>query len=112
MKSKKKSVKLKVFNPASRVTVSTKNAPRLDTLNGKTICELWATGHWAGEKTFPVIRELLRKRFPDVKIVPYTEFPFKERGFSTRESYEAYFGKMGDLLKPKGCDAVIVGNGG
>ena len=112
MKTKMNPVRLEVLNPTSRVTISAKNAPRLDTLNGKTVCELWATGHWAGEKTFPVIRELLRKRYPDVKFVPYTEFPFKERGFSTRESYEAYFGKMDELLKPKGCDAVIVGNGG
>jgi hypothetical protein len=112
MRTKINPVRIEVLNPTSQVTISAKNAPRLDTLNGKTICELWATGHWAGEKTFPVIRELLRERYPDVRFVPYTEFPFKERGFSTRESYEAYFGKMGDLLKPKGCDAVMVGNGG
>lgn len=112
MGAKKNLVRLEVLNPTSEVSVSAENAKRLDTLNGKTICELWATGHWAGEKTFPMIRELLRQRYRDVKFVPYTEFPFKERGFSTRESYEAYFGRMGDLLKPKGCDAVIVGNGG
>jgi hypothetical protein len=103
---------LEVLNPTSEVTISGKNAPRLDTLNGKTICELWTTGHWAGELTFPVLRELLKQRYPDVKIVPYTEFPYKERGLATRETYEPYFDKMGDLLGSKGCDAVLVGNGG
>jgi hypothetical protein len=105
-------VRLEVLNPTSEVTVSATNAPRLDTLNGKTICELWTTGHWGGELTFPVLRELLQQRYPDVKIVPYTEFPYKERGLATRETYEPYFDKMGELLGSKGCDAVLVGNGG
>ena len=105
-------VRLKVFNPTSQVTLSARNAPRLESLNGKTVCELWVSGNWAGELTFPVLRVLLQERFPDVKIVPYTEFPYTEKGLSTRATYEPFFDKMGDLLRAKGCDAVLIGNGG
>ena len=105
-------VRLEVLNPTSRVTITARNAPRLDTLNGKTVCELWVSGEWAGELTFPVLRELLQQRFPDVKIVPYTEFPYTEKGLSTRATYEPFFDKMGDLLRSKGCDAVLIGNSG
>lgn len=69
-------------------------------------------GVGAGELTFPVLREMLQQRFLDVKIVPYTEFPYKEGGLSTRATYEPFFDKMGDLLRSKGCDAVLIGNGG
>jgi hypothetical protein len=108
----RKPVRLEVLNPTSRVAITAPNAPRLDTLNGKTVCELWVSGNWAGEATFPVLRDLLRRRFPAVRIVPYTEFPYTERGLSTRETYEPFFDKMGDLLRAKGCDAVLIGNGG
>ncbi len=105
-------VKLQVFNPTSRVNISAPNAPRLDTLNGKTLCELWVSGNWAGERTFPVLRAMLRVRFPGINIVPYTEFPYTEKGLSTRATYEPYFEKMGELLRAQGCDAVLIGNGG
>ena len=102
-------MRLKVFNPTPTVTTKTENAARLDTLNGKTICELATTGaaYWRANLTFPIIRELIRKQFPDAKFLPYTEFPD-----GRSEKYPVPLAEIGDLLKSMGCDAVLVGNGG
>ena len=65
-------VNREVLNPLSDIAVTGGNAARLDTLNGKTVCEVYTTGDYGGDRTFPVIREMLRSRFPDVKSVPFT----------------------------------------
>ena len=38
------------------------------------ICELSAD-KWEAGRTFPALRELLQKRFPTARILPFTEFP-------------------------------------
>jgi hypothetical protein len=81
-------------------------APRLDTLNGKTVCEVWNTGY-RGDRTFPKIRELLKQRYPGVKIIPYTELPF-----TRHYNIDDVLKDLPRLLKEKGCDALISGNGG
>jgi hypothetical protein len=85
-------------------------APRLNSLEGKTVGEIW-NGGFAGELSFPIIREMLRERFPGVRIVPYTEFPlvtiaslWPERKVKTLEAVRK-------TLLEKGVDAVITGNG-
>ena len=89
----------------------TSGAPRLDTLNGKTVCEVSLT-KYRGDQTFPIIREALRERYPDIKIIPYTELPFNEspmwQGVRKEETARAYR----DAFKKFGCDAVLSGNGG
>ena len=85
-------------------------AKRLDTLNGKTVCEIW-NGDFKGDIMFPIYRELLRKRFPDAKIVPYTELPrapLKGTPSYQREVLQQIIAK----LQERGADAVISGNGG
>jgi hypothetical protein len=85
-------------------------APRLDTLEGKTICELWNRS-FKSNITFTAIRELLQKHYPGVKIIPYASMPhhhmLENPGVTNAES-EALIA----ALKAKGCDAVISGNGG
>jgi len=107
VKARVMKTRLKVYNPLSPVTVELKNATRLDSLQGKTICEVSATGYWRSQLTFPVIRELLQKQFPDATFVPYTELPI-----GRTDRYPVPLDKVGDLLKEKGCDAVLLGNGG
>ena len=108
MKTSKSPVKLEVLKPFTEATSTSIaiNAARLDTLNGKTICEV--SGGWKADKTFPIIRELLQKRFPSAKFVPYTELPPSPHSFA----YRALFDKAIEIIREKQCDAIVVGNGG
>ncbi|MBI1991424.1 MAG: hypothetical protein HYS65_17270 [Betaproteobacteria bacterium] len=40
-------------------------APRLDTLDGKTVCEIW-NGGFKADVMFPIIEQMLRERYPTV----------------------------------------------
>ena len=84
-------------------------APRLDSLDGKTIAEVW-NGVFKGDVTFPIIRAQLRERFPGVHIVPYTEFPHAPATDHPARQ-RALAQEIAALAKQKGCDAVISGNG-
>jgi hypothetical protein len=99
----KDQIAIEVYNPAGAIRPGNVHAPRLATLNGKTICEL-ADGQWRDEETFPIIRHLLQERFPDAKFIPFTEFPTGQFGIDA-DGIEK-------IAKRKGCDAVIVGNAG
>jgi hypothetical protein len=98
-------VTLEVLDPSGAFEVMTLNAPRLDTLEGKTVCYL-SDNEWQSWRTFPLLTDLLTKQFPTIKIVSWEEFP--------RDGDHGYpdFTKNPDLLKSKGCDAVILGNAG
>ena len=100
-----------VISPVGGAAVQGKGAAkRLDTLNGKTVGEMW-NGDFKGDFTFPVIRELLKARFPGVRVIPYTEFPYSSiRG--TPAHQRELDAQMVALAREKGCDAVIAGNGG
>ena len=105
--------KLKVVSPVGEEVAKkiTSLAPRLDTLEGKTVCEIW-NGGFKADVMFPMIDEMLRARYPGVKVVPFTEFPATT--ITSMESLK----KAGTLeavraaILEKGCDAVITGNGG
>jgi len=106
-----KNTSLKVLSPLGDKTVEDITmAPRLDSLEGKTIC-LVANGSFKSNVTLSVIAELLSKQYPTAKLIPYTEMPrsFKAPAPGTttaeRTALEAAF-------KEKACDAVISGNGG
>ncbi len=94
-------VTLKVYNPTGAIETTRVHAPRLDTLAGKTICEL-SNGGWEYDRIFPAIRELLQKQFPTAKIIPYTET------ISQRSVIEN-LDQVGKVVKEKGCQAVITG---
>ena len=102
-------VTLKLYDPSGAFEVQQMFAPRLSELNGKTICEL-SDSAWEHDRTFPLIRRLLQGLFPAVKIIPYTEFPHEIRaaggGFAIDQDSTA------NMVKQKGCQAVVVGNAG
>ena len=102
---------MKVTSPlGGKIDENAVGAPRLDSLDGKTIGEVW-NGDFAGDLTFPIIRKLLHERFDDLKIVPYSEFPYSTiRG--TPAHQRAIDEQTSALVIEKGCDAVIAGNGG
>lgn len=84
-------------------------APRLESLDGKTVGEIW-NGVFKGDETFPVVRAMLQQKFPGIKMIPYTEFPFFP-GDDRPASQRAIAREIAALAKAKGCDAVISGNG-
>ncbi len=94
-------VTLKVYNPTGAIETTQLHAPRLDTLAGKTICEL-SNGAWEYDRIFPVIREALQKQFPTAKFLPYTEVISLKSEFENLE----YVSKV---VREKGCQAVIAG---
>ena len=93
-----------VLWPIGNPTVKPKSlAPSIQDLNGKTICMFWENyGKFMGDVTFPELQELLEKQFPNVKVIPFTEFP---KGADDIKKVIA-------AIKKSGCDAVIGGNGG
>lgn len=107
-----------VLSPAGETTITrVPAAPRLDTLNGKTICEL-SSNMYNAHVSFPIIRELLKKQYPAIKIVPYEEMNKGLPGNTVKiltgdvaEQEEKGRAAVA-TARANGCDAVIVGNGG
>jgi hypothetical protein len=84
-------------------------APRLASLAGRTIGEFW-NGVFKGDVTFPLIRERLQARFPDIRIVPFTEFPHAA-GSDDPAQQKRHAARLAAMAKAKGCEALISGNG-
>lgn len=102
--------KLEVVSPLGVEAVRQAGAARrLQRLDGKTIGEFW-NGVFKGDQTFPVIRRLLEQKFPDLKIIPFTEFPHAP-GSDDPAKQREHARLMAALAREKGCDAVISGNG-
>jgi ABC-type amino acid transport substrate-binding protein len=102
-------VTLKLYDPSGAFEVQQVFAPRVSDLSGKTVCEL-SDSAWEDNRTFPLIRSLLQDQFPTAKFIPYTDFPHDMRaaggGFAIDQDATA------NMVKQKGCQAVIVGNAG
>jgi hypothetical protein len=105
-------VTLTLYNPTGAAEVTQLFAPRIDTLAGKTICEV-SNDAWESNRTFPLIRELLQKMYPTAKFIPYTEFSPTITGATGSPTYGGIDDdKTAAFVKAKGCQAVIVGNAG
>jgi hypothetical protein len=92
---------LEVCDPTGTMEITGVHAPRLNTLEGKTICEL-SNDTWQAHRVLPEIRRLLQERFPTAKFIPYTEFPTGNEGIDTERAAE--------LVARAGAQAVIIGN--
>jgi hypothetical protein len=102
--------KLQVVSPVGLDAVThSSGAPRLESFADKTIGEIW-NGVFKGDQTFPMIRELLQKKFPSIKIIPYTEFPHNTGSDNPTQQRENAR-RVAIMAKEKGCDAVITGMG-
>ena len=95
----------KVLWPRGRRTGEvTAFAERLDSLEGKTVCELW-DGLFRGDEIFPMLKKELSERYPGVKVVPWTEFPKDgDHGFPDWKAHP-------NVMAEKGCDGVMVATG-
>lgn len=92
-----------VVYPLGRSTIKPlSNSPAILNLSGKTIC---ASGHtFEGDEAIPAIVDLLREQYPNIKLIPNNEIP---DDVNTKEEMK----KFQELLRKKGCDAVISGVG-
>ncbi len=84
-------------------------APRLDDLDGKTVGEVW-NGVFKGDVTFPIIRAALKARFPNIRIVPYTEFHHRSVSDVPAQQREVENRIVAKAQEAR-CDALILGNG-
>lgn len=92
-----------VWPLGKREHIETVFSPRLNSLAGKTIAEVWSW-MWGGDVAFAVVREDLKRRYPDITIIPYTEF-----GNIHGPDENAVVTDLGDELRRRGVDAVILG---
>ncbi len=101
-----------VVSPVGRAIIKAVSGEgHLDTLEGKTICQVW-NREYRGDELFPLIAEELRRRYPKTKVIPYTDFPLDDVPKWQAVKKDATGKTYSDLLKEKGCDAVMSGNGG
>ncbi len=95
-----------VFSPRSPRRARIKElAPRLGTLDGKLIAQLW-TFQYRGDEVFEWLEEGLKARFPRVRFVNWREFG-SMRGSNEREAVA----RLPKHFKELGVDAVITGMG-
>ena len=78
-------------------------AKRLDTLEGKTVAQLWDE-LFKGDVVFDLLEEGLKKRYPGIKFVSWREFG-STHGGNEREALAALPQKLRDF----GVDAVVSG---
>ena len=80
-------------------------AKRLDTLNGKTIAQLWDF-LFLGDEVFELLEEGLKARYPEVRFISWREFG----STLSAESRQTVAG-LPRRFKEMGVDAVISGMG-
>ena len=80
--------------------------PRPTDFNNLTVCELSDYGFKA-EIIFPILRDLLKQRYPDIKFVEYLEF-----GNTHGSQEDEIIASLPEKLTKHGCSVVISGVGG
>ena len=94
----------RVVWPRGAKTVQETNvAPRLGTLDGKVIGQLW-DDLFRGDEIFPILEEELTRRFPSVRFVRYDTF-----GSTHGRDEQRVLAELPERLKQLEVDAVISG---
>ena len=102
---------LKVLSPEGLPIAATGGVSRpLDSLEGKTIGEVY-NNHFNGELMFNTYRRLFKAKYPNIRIIPFNEFPIVYVG-GDAASQKKTAREIAALAKERGVDALISGNGG
>ena len=80
-----------------------KPAAHIPDLSGKTICALRHT--FRADETFVMIEQLLKERYSDIHFISNFDMP------DARPATAAEERELIDILRAKGADAVLAGNG-
>ena len=105
-----KQIRYEIYSPVGDTTIrQIKQAPRLDTLSGKTIAVVG--GSFMANVTHPEIKRLILQNYPTAKVILLNEIgsagPYPAPGVN-RKQKDDFEHKLKDLK----VDAVISGNGG
>lgn len=92
---------LEIFDPSGATEITRLHAPRLASLEGKTVAML-SDDMWQSHRMLPLLREMLEGRFANITVIPETEFPMGNSAIDRDET--------ADMFVERGVDAVIVGN--
>ena len=92
-----------VWPRGARTVEATDVAPRLTTLAGKTIGQLW-DDLFRGDEIFPMLEEKLQRRFPGVRFVRYDTF-----GSTHGRHEQRVLAELPEMLRRHEVDAVISG---
>ena len=92
---------LEIFDPSGATEIPRLHAPRLPSLEGKTVAML-SDDMWQSHRMLPLLREMLESRVANITVIPETEFPMGNSAIDRDET--------ADMFLAKGVDAVIVGN--
>jgi hypothetical protein len=94
----------RVVWPRGPVTVQAADvAPRLSTLEGKTIAQLW-DDLFRGDEIFPMLEEELARRYPGVRFIRYDVF-----GSTHGRHEQQVLAELPAKLESLKVDAVISG---
>jgi len=103
--------KLAVISPEGLPQSGARGISRhLDSLDGITIGEVY-NNHFKGELMFRTYRSQFSKKFKNVKVIPFDEFPIVYVG-GDPATQKRVAREVAALAKQRGCHAIITGNGG
>jgi len=94
----------KVLSPVTKVADKKVSlAAPIPDLSGKTICAMRHT--FRADETFQMLEELFREKYDNIRFIPNTEMP-DSTSASSEESE-----RLTRVIKEKGCDVLLTGNG-
>jgi hypothetical protein len=99
------STTLKVYNPTGAYEVTQTFAPRLDSLDGKTIAFV-GDDMWEEERSFPLLQQLLQAKYPTIKILTADKFVHGADAITKAND------GLPKQMQDAGVQGVIVGNAG
>ena len=85
--------------PSGATEVTRLHAPRLNSLDGKTID---SSKRYVRHRMLPMLRDWLDEQYPTATLLAESEFPMGNTLMDTEEAV--------DQLEASGVDAVIIGN--
>ena len=92
---------LEVFDPTGSTEVTKLHAPRLDSLDGKTVGFI-SNDMWQAHRMLPLLRDWLAERHPTATLIAEDEFPIGNTLIDSEDTV--------DRLEARSVDAVIIGN--
>jgi hypothetical protein len=82
-------------------------ATQITDFRGKTIGMVW-NAEFRADQVFAALTELLKQRFPNIKVIPCTEMPTAQQRMDVTKNME----DLRQAYLQKGCNAVITATGG